>query len=88
MAIAGLWRPADRRNDEGGGAGDSNQPPSFAMLTTVPGPDVAAIHGRPIVVLRPQDWGRWLNPTRPESELRKPLLEGSLMVEQVRPGSG
>ena len=88
MAIAGLWRPADRLSGEGGGTGDSNQPPSFAMLTTVPGPDVAAIHHRQIVVLRPQDWGRWLNPTRPESELLKPLPEGSLMVEQIRPGSG
>jgi putative SOS response-associated peptidase YedK len=57
-------------------------------LTTVPGPDVAAIHDRQIVVLRPQDWGRWLNPTRPESEILKPLPEGSLMVEQVRPNSG
>jgi hypothetical protein len=45
------------------------------MLTTVPGPDVAAIHDRPIVVLRPQDRGRWLNLTRPECELLKPLPE-------------
>jgi putative SOS response-associated peptidase YedK len=54
----------------------------------MPGPDVAAIHHRQIVVLRPQDWGHWLNLTRPESDLLKPLPEGSLIVEQVRPGSG
>jgi hypothetical protein len=66
----------------------SPQGPAFAMLTTVLGPDVATIHDRQIVVLRPQDWGRWLNLTKPESELLKPLPEGSLMVEQVRPGSG
>jgi putative SOS response-associated peptidase YedK len=43
-AIAAISRP-----------GHGNQPPSFAMLTTAPGPDVAPYHNRQVVVLRPED---------------------------------
>jgi len=45
MAIAGLWRD-----------GNGNQPPSFLMLRTTPGPDVAPIHDRQVVVLAPRRW--------------------------------
>jgi putative SOS response-associated peptidase YedK len=76
MAIAGIWR-------EGAG----NQPPAFAMLTTAPGPDVAPIHNRQIVVLQPADWLAWLTLSRPEAELLRPLPAGSLEVSQVRAGS-
>ena len=47
--------------------------PCFAMLTTQPGPDVAPYHDRQVVVLRPADWGAWLDLTRPEAELLRPL---------------
>jgi putative SOS response-associated peptidase YedK len=73
MAIAGLWR-------EGAG----NQPPSFAMLTTAPGQDVAPIHNRQVVVLRPENWQHWLDLTKPEGELLQPLPAGSLHVETIR----
>jgi len=76
MAIAGLWRE-----------GQGNQPPSFTMLTTVPGPDVAPYHDRQVAVLRPTDWAAWINLTVPEAELLKPLPGGSLAVETVRPAS-
>jgi putative SOS response-associated peptidase YedK len=76
LCIAGLWRE-----------GQANQPPAFTMLTTAPGPDVAPIHNRQVVVLRPQDWRHWLNLSRPEGELLQPLPAGSLSVEQVRPAS-
>jgi putative SOS response-associated peptidase YedK len=76
LCIAGLWRE-----------GQGNQPPAFTMLTTAPGPDVAPIHNRQVVVLRPEDWRHWLHPTKPESELLRPLPEGSLAVEEVRGGS-
>jgi len=76
MAIAGLWR-------EGAG----NQPPSFTMLTTSPGPDVAPYHKRQVVVLAPPDWSAWLALSRPESELLQPLQSGGLAVETVRPAS-
>lgn len=76
FAIAGLWKP-----------GHGNQPSSFTMLTTVPGPDVAPIHNRQIVVLPPADWGAWLDLTRPESELLRHRPAGSLSVETVRQAS-
>ncbi|MHA6685380.1 SOS response-associated peptidase [Mesorhizobium sp. A556] len=76
MAIAGLWRD-----------GQGNQPPSFAMLTTEPGPDVDPYHNRQVVVLRPGDWASWVYLTKPEAELLRPLPAGSLEVQTVRPGS-
>lgn len=76
MAIAGLWRE-----------GSGNQPPSFTMLTTEPGPDVAAYHNRQIAVLQPEDWSAWLYLTKSENELLRPLPAGSLNVETVRGAS-
>jgi putative SOS response-associated peptidase YedK len=76
MAIAGLWRD-----------GEGNQPPSFTMLTTEPGPDIGPYHNRQIVVLRPEDWASWIHLTKPEAELLRPLPAGSLKVQTVRPGS-
>jgi putative SOS response-associated peptidase YedK len=76
MAIAGLWRE-----------GQGNQPPTFTMLTTATGPDVALYHDRQVAVLRPQDWASWIDLTVPEAELLKPLPGGSLLVETVRPAS-
>jgi putative SOS response-associated peptidase YedK len=75
MAIAGIWRP-----------GNDNQPDAFAMLTTAPGPDVASIHNRQVVVLRPENWCAWLDLSGPEEELLRPLPAGSLSVETVRRG--
>jgi putative SOS response-associated peptidase YedK len=57
------------------------------MLTTEPGPDVAPIHNRQIVVLRPEDWRHWLDLSRSERELLRPLSAGSLNVEIVRQGA-
>jgi putative SOS response-associated peptidase YedK len=76
MAIAALWRE-----------GDDNQLPSFTMLTTAPGPDVAPIHDRQIVVLAPERWTEWIYLSKPESQVLAPLPAGSLHVEQVRAGS-
>ncbi len=76
MAIAGLWREAE-----------GDEPRSFTMLTTTPGPDIAPYHDRQIVVLRPEDWAHWLFLTKAEAELLKPLPKGSLKVETVRPAS-
>jgi putative SOS response-associated peptidase YedK len=73
FCFAGLWRPAD-----------ADVPASFTLLTTAPGPDVAPIHDRQVVVLERADWGHWLDLTRPEAELLRPLPQGALSVEQVR----
>jgi putative SOS response-associated peptidase YedK len=75
MAIAGLRRQ-----------GEGNQPSSFTMLTTEPGPDVAPIHNRQIVVLRPSDWKAWLRLSKSEGDLLQSLPAGSLHVELVRKG--
>jgi putative SOS response-associated peptidase YedK len=72
FCFAGLWRPMM----DGGDA--------FTLLTVPPGPDVAPIHDRQMVVLDRADWPAWLDLTRPEAELLRPLPAGSLVVEQVR----
>jgi putative SOS response-associated peptidase YedK len=76
MVIAALWRE-----------GEGNQPPRFTLLTTEPGPDVAPIHNRQIVVLRPENWLAWLDLSKPESEILRPLPQGSLAIETVRPAT-
>jgi putative SOS response-associated peptidase YedK len=76
LAIAGLWRE-----------GEGNQPSSFTMPTTSPGPDVAPIHDRQVVIFEPKDWIAWLQLTKDEDKLLKPLPKGSLAVEQVRQGA-
>ena len=73
FCFAGLWRPMP----DGGAA--------FTLLTTDPGPDVAPIHARQMVMLNRSDWSAWLDLTRPEGELLRPLPPGSLYVEQIRP---
>jgi putative SOS response-associated peptidase YedK len=57
------------------------------MLTTEPGPDVARIQNRQVVVLRPRIGAAWMRLSKPENELLKPLTQGSLAVETVRKGS-
>jgi len=61
------------------GAGEA-----FTLLTTDPGPDVAPIHDRQMGVLDRADWLAWLDMTRPEAELLRPLPPGGLPVDQVR----
>jgi putative SOS response-associated peptidase YedK len=73
MAIAAIWKqPAPEA------------PPCFAMLTTEPGPDIAPYHDRQVVILRPEEWPHWIQLTKPEAELLRPLPAGSLAVETVR----
>ena len=57
---------------------------AFTLLTTEPGPDVAPIHNRQIVVLERSDWSAWLEETGNEPELLRAAPAGSLNVEQVR----
>jgi putative SOS response-associated peptidase YedK len=71
FAIAGLWRK------------DETVGEAYTMLTTEPGADVRPYHNRQVVVLRPEDFGRWLDPAVPARDVLKPLPAGSLKVEQV-----
>jgi putative SOS response-associated peptidase YedK len=73
FCFAGLWREPE-----------GDRPAAFTLLTTAPGPDVAPIHNRQMVILDRQDWTAWLDLIKPEAELLKPLRAGSLNVEQVR----
>ena len=59
FCFTGLWRPMPD------GAGEA-----FTLLTTEPGPDVAPIHDRQMVVLDRPDWLAWLDLTRPESQIQ------------------
>jgi len=76
MGIAGLYHEAE-----------GDEPESFTMLTTAPGPDIAPYHDRQVCVLAPTDWSAWLYLTKPEAELLKPLPPGSLLVKTVRKGA-
>jgi putative SOS response-associated peptidase YedK len=73
FCFAGLWRPMPD------GVGDA-----FTLLTTAPGPDVAPIHARQMVVIEREDWRAWLDLSKPEKELLHPLPAGGLHVEQIR----
>jgi putative SOS response-associated peptidase YedK len=73
FCFAGLWRPMPDGARE-----------AFTLLTTAPGPDIAPIHDRQMVVLERDDWQAWLDRARPEPELLVSLPAGSLNVEQVR----
>jgi putative SOS response-associated peptidase YedK len=55
----------------------------FTMLTTAPGPDVEPYHDRQVAVLAPTDWMAWLDLSRAESDLLRPLAPGTLKVEHV-----
>ena len=72
FCFAGLWRPMPERGE------------AFTLLTTAPGPDVAPIHDRQMVVLHRTDWSAWLEFVGKEADLLRPLPAGSLRVQQVR----
>jgi putative SOS response-associated peptidase YedK len=72
FAIAGIIRP------------DAiDHAPCFTMLTTAPGPDIAPYHDRQVAVLRPDQWRAWLDLSRPEAELLRPLEAGALTVARA-----
>ncbi len=73
FCFASLWSPGKPEKGE-----------AFTLLTTAPGPDVAPIHSRQMVVLKRDDWKSWLDLTKPEAELLGALPPDSLTVEQVR----
>lgn len=72
FAIAGIWRS------------DPAVGEAWAMLTCPPGPDVAPVHDRQPVVLRPDDWARWLDPATPSADLCRPPPAGGLVAVRVR----
>jgi putative SOS response-associated peptidase YedK len=75
FALAALCRGPDA-------AAEKPWPASFTLLTTEPGPDIAPVHDRQMVVLHRADWARWLDPEADPADLLKPLPAGALKVEQ------
>jgi putative SOS response-associated peptidase YedK len=53
---------------------------AYTLLTMPPGPDVAPLHSRQIVVLQPDKWSAWLDGTASSKDLFQPLAPGSLSV--------
>ncbi|HEX8233349.1 MAG TPA: SOS response-associated peptidase family protein [Caulobacteraceae bacterium] len=75
MGLPAIWRP-----------GQGNQPPGFALPTVDPGPDIAPIHNRQIVVLNRQDWRRWLeDPSAPGPRLLRPSPAGKFQLTSINP---
>ena len=56
---------------------------SFSMLTVPPGPDIAPIHNRQIVVLERTDWRAWLEGGAAPTALLTPSAEGTFTVAQA-----
>jgi putative SOS response-associated peptidase YedK len=71
FCIAGLW---DRAETADGTV------ESFTLLTSAPGPDMRPYHDRQVVVLRPEDYGRWLDLESDVADLLIPPPEGTLQV--------
>jgi putative SOS response-associated peptidase YedK len=64
---------------------DGDEVPAFSLLTVPPGPDVAPYHDRQPVILPPEQWAAWLDPSVASQELLRPLPAGSLdVVESPR----
>ncbi|WP_443749709.1 SOS response-associated peptidase family protein [Asticcacaulis solisilvae] len=75
FGIASIWFPAE-----------GNEPASFAMLTTQPGPDIKPFHDRQIVILTPDKWGTWLFDNTRHEDLFRPLPAATFAHQLVRPG--
>ncbi len=71
--LAGIWRPATR-----------HWPESYAILTIEPNDDIAPYHDRQMAVLLRQDRMAWLDATRPDDELLRPLPPGTFKVSIAR----
>lgn len=69
----------------------SPEPPSRSctIVTTAAGPDVEAVHHRMPVILEPDDWDRWLDPTTTDvdevRDLLRPAPVGTLRAERREP---
>jgi putative SOS response-associated peptidase YedK len=93
LAFAGVresWRPRAPA-DQPGVAGEPDAAVAeplrtFAILTTEPNRTVAPLHDRMPVVLSPEDWAAWLDPSTPIERIRallRPAPEGLLDARAV-----
>ena len=79
FAIAGVARGAGGLDAKG-----QPWPASFSLLTVEPGPDIAPIHPRQVVVLDRSDWLAWLEGSEEEAaRLLRPSPAGALAVARA-----
>jgi putative SOS response-associated peptidase YedK len=52
----------------------------FTLLTCDPGPEIAALHDRQVVIVEAADWKEWLTADIPRPELLRPLAPGRIEV--------
>jgi putative SOS response-associated peptidase YedK len=55
----------------------------FTLLTCEPGPEIAALHDRQVVIVEPADWKEWLTAEIPRPELLRPLPAGRIETTQA-----
>ncbi|MEZ2127687.1 MULTISPECIES: SOS response-associated peptidase family protein [unclassified Sinorhizobium] len=67
--FAGIWRPATR-----------SWPEAYAILTVEASNDIKPFHDRQMAVVRREQRTAWLDLTRPQDELLRPLPAGSFKV--------
>lgn len=67
FAMAGLWDRWEK--------GEAGPLETFTILTTSPNEVVAPIHKRMPVILQPEDYDRWLDPSLEDLDSLLPLLE-------------
>ncbi len=71
--FAGIWRPQTR-----------DWPEAYAILTIESNADIAPFHDRQMAVLPRKDRMDWLNLTRREEELLRPLPPGNFKISEDR----
>lgn len=54
---------------------------SAAIITTDPAPDLAYIHDRMPVMIKPEDWVRWLDPKNQDIEALRQLIQSDSQVQ-------
>lgn len=78
FALAGWWRAGVDRGAEGEGE-------AFTLLTAEPGPDVAPVHHRSVVVVPREGWAEWLwGEADAAARWVAPAPGGTLGVERLR----
>lgn len=80
MGMAGLW---ERREERDPAKGEPLTMDSFTILTTRAAEEIASLHDRMPVVLRPDDYARWLDLSSDPAELLHPYAGDDLAYTAI-----
>lgn len=75
FALAGLWEWWRDRSTP-----DAQAVHSYTIITTQPNAVLAPIHDRMPVIIAPQDYARWLDPTQQVDDLLAPVPDEAIRV--------